>query len=63
MMQNNPGSRQVYSSQIMAQQARALDTLQKVSQLEQAMDSNQANGNSEGSASGRVESQTEVCDS
>lgn len=40
--------RQTYHTQIMNQQAQALDALQKVAKLEEGIDSNQANGNSNG---------------
>jgi hypothetical protein len=44
-----------------AQQAQALDALQKVAQLEKAMDPTHTNGNSEGSMPDLVVAQTEVC--
>jgi hypothetical protein len=61
MMENNSGTRQVYGAQMMAQQAQALDALQKVAQLEQSMDPHRPNGNSEGSMPDLVVGQTEVC--
>jgi hypothetical protein len=61
MMENNSSTRQVYGAQVMAQQAQALDALQKVAQLEQSMAPHRPNGNSEGSMPDLVVSQTEVC--
>jgi hypothetical protein len=47
MMENNSGTRRVYNVQMMAQQAQALDALQKVSQLEKAMEPDHPDGKSE----------------
>ena len=47
MMENNSGTRRVYNVQMMAQQAQALDALQKVSQLEKAMEPDHPNGRQE----------------
>lgn len=47
MMENNSGTRRVYNVQMMAQQAQALDALQKVSLLEKAMEPDHPNGRSE----------------
>jgi phosphoglycerate-specific signal transduction histidine kinase len=61
MVENNSSTRQVYGTQMMAQQAQALDTLQKIAQLKQGMDPSHPNGNSEGSMPDLVVGQTEVC--
>lgn len=46
-MENNSGTRRVYNVQMMAQQAQALDALQKVSLLEKAMEPDHPNGQSD----------------
>jgi hypothetical protein len=60
-MNSSPNSdpRQIYHTQIMSQQAQALDALQKVAKLEECIDSSQANGK----YNAQVEpvSQNEVC--
>lgn len=60
-MNSSPNSdpRQIYHTQIMSQQAQALDALQKVAKLEECIDSGQANGK----YNAQVEpvSQNEVC--
>jgi hypothetical protein len=61
MVENNSSTRQVYGAQMMAQQAQALDALQKIAQLKQGMEPHQPNGNSEGSMPDLVVGQTEVC--
>jgi hypothetical protein len=61
MVENNSSTRQVYGAQMMAQQAQALDAIQKIAQLKQGMDPQQPNGNSEGSMPDLVVGQTEVC--
>lgn len=55
----NSDQRQAYHTQIMNQQAQALDALQKVSNLEEGMKPDQANGK----FNGRVQpvNQSEVC--
>jgi phosphoglycerate-specific signal transduction histidine kinase len=60
MVENNSSTRQVYGAQMMAQQAQALDALQKIAQLKQGMDPSHPNGNSEGSMPDLVVGQTEV---
>jgi phosphoglycerate-specific signal transduction histidine kinase len=61
MVENNSSTRQVYGAQMMAQQAQALDALQKIAQLKQGMEPAHPNGNSEGSMPDLVVGQTEVC--
>ena len=46
-MENNSGTRRAYNVQVMAQQAQAMDALQKVAQLEKAMEPDHPNGNPE----------------
>ena len=62
MMENNSGTPRVYNAQMMAQQAQALDALQKVHQLEQAMEPDHLNGESQNSAPELAVGHTEVCD-
>jgi hypothetical protein len=58
---SDPYAQQTYHTQIMNQQeAQALDALQKVVNLEEGIDSNQANGNSNGQAV--PVNQNEVCE-
>jgi hypothetical protein len=47
MMENNSGTRRTYDVQMMAQQAEAMDALQKVSQIQEAMEPDHPNGKSE----------------
>jgi hypothetical protein len=61
MMENNSGTRRVYNAQIMAQQAQALDALKKVHQLEQAMEPDHPNGNTQTSMPELTVGHTEVC--
>lgn len=61
MVENNSSTRQVYGAQMMAQQAQALDAIQKIAQLKQGMDPHQPNGKPEGSMPDLVVGQTEVC--
>ena len=58
-MENNSGTRRVYNVQMMAQQAQAMDALQKVAQLEKAMEPDHPNGTSENPMP--VVGHTEVC--
>jgi hypothetical protein len=62
MMENNSGTRRVYNVQMMAQQAQALDALQKVSQLEKAMEPDHPNGKSENLMPDLTVGHTEVFD-
>jgi hypothetical protein len=61
MMENNSGTRRVYNAQMMAQQAQALDALQKVHQLEQAMEPDHPNGDIQKSMPELAVGHTEVC--
>lgn len=61
MMENNSGTRRVYNVQMMAQQAQALDALQKVEQLEKAMEPDHPNGKSENPMPDLTVGHTEVC--
>ena len=61
-MENNSGTRRVYNVQMMAQQAQALDALQKVEQLEKAMEPDHPNGQSENPMPDLTVGHTEVCD-
>lgn len=47
MIENNSGTRGAYNVQMMAQQAEVMDTLQRVSQIEKAMEPDHRNGKSE----------------
>jgi hypothetical protein len=55
----NSDQRQAYHTQIMNQQAQALDALQKVSNLEEGMKPDQANGKFNGQV--QPVNQSEVC--
>ena len=59
-MENNSGTRRVYNVQMMAQQAQAMDALQKVAQLEKAMEPDHPNGTSENPMPDPVVGHTEV---
>jgi hypothetical protein len=47
MIENNSGACREYNVQMMAQEAQAMDALQKVAQLEKAMEPDHPNGPSE----------------
>lgn len=61
MMENSSCLRQAYREQMMAQRTQALNSLQKVQQLEQIMEPDQPNGSSDGQASELVVGPGEVC--
>jgi hypothetical protein len=61
MMENNSGTRQVYNVRMMAQQAQAMDALQKVAQLEKAMEPDHPNGTSENPVPDLTVGHTQVC--
>ena len=60
-MENNSGTRRVYNVQMMAQQAQALDALQKVSLLEKAMEPDHTNGQSDNPMPDLTVGHAEVC--
>ena len=59
-MENNSGTRRAYDVQMMAQQAEAMDALQKVSQIERAMEPDHLNGKSEDQMPDHTLGHTEV---
>ena len=61
-MENNSGTARAYNVQMMAQQAQAMDALQKVAQLEKAMEPVHPNGTSENPMPDLTVGHTQVCD-